>query len=503
MKNKIFRKAMSLIMAVLILAVACVPAFANGSESAERNIPHIYIHGFMASDIYADVDDLDNNELLWPPATDDILNAVKKALAPLAELIATKDWDKFGEKIVPIVDELFAPVCSGFDGEPGEGTGIRFEYPEEEEVKEKFEEDNSFNFYYDWRMDPVEVADQLNSFVDYILETTDSEQVTMHCHSLGGVITLSYLKLYGNEKVKSVAFDSTAIYGETYTGELLSGNAAISTDAIYYYLDFAFDYTDAEVLMDGIMKLLKDAGLMEAVANLGQKFIDNLFDDVAMSLLKVFANWPTIWAMVPDDMLAAAESYVFNDQYSKAGVDYSGLQAKVESYNTKVREGKTQTLQRVAETTNVYVISRYGYSSIPVTPSWYSLGDGVVDTKNNSFGATTAKYGETLTAADSPYISPDKTVDASTCVFPEQTWFVKNIKHSDVANCINIMVEKLFSYEGRATVDTFEEYPRFLEYNAKEGAVVPDGKIEPVESFWIIIADFFKKIFSFIFSIFG
>lgn len=499
--KKSFKKALAFIMAVLIFASVTVSAFANGAESTERNTPHIYIHGFMASDIYADVDDPNNNELLWPPATDDILTAVEKAVVPLAELIATKNWDKFGQQLSPIVDELFAPVCSGFDGEVKEGTGIRFTYPEADEIQK----DSQVDFKYDWRKDPVEIAAELNDFVDYVLASSGSSQVTMHCHSLGGVITLSYLKLYGNEKVRGVVFDSAAIYGQSYTGELLMGEATISADALYYYLDFAFDNTESEKLLDGIMAILKKAGLVEAVSDLGKKFIDELFDDISMSLLKLFANWPTIWAMVPDEMLEDAKSYAFGEIYDKAGVDYSGLEAKIENYNTKVRADKTQALKNIAETTNVYVISRYGYASIPVTQSWYSLGDGVIDTKYNSFGATTAVYGTTFVTDGSEYVSPDKTVSAATCIFPEQTWFIKNIKHADPCDGIDAMVEKLLCYDGRATVDTFEEYPRFMVYDALNDAISPDVEVEsePEQTFWNVILDVLKKIFDILFKIFA
>ena len=173
--------------------------------------------------------------------------------------------------------------------------------------------------------------------------------------------------------------------------------------------------------------------------------------------------------MVPDEYLDDAIDFVFNTIYSNSETDYSVLRAKIENYNSLVRGKKTETLKEVNERCNVYVITRYGYSSLPMTPSASNLGDGIIDVKYASFGATASEYGKTLenVASDAKFISPDETVDASTCLFPEQTWFVKNMKHGSDEESLNNMMRRFMRYDGQATVETFEEYPRFTVFDGE------------------------------------
>ena len=122
------------------------------------------------------------------------------------------------------------------------------------------------------------------------------------------------------------------------------------------------------------------------------------------------------------------------------------------------------------------LFSRYGYSSIPIVPSYTRLTDSVIDTKYSSFGATTAEYGSKLSDADiagkdPAYISPDRMI-ASTCLFPEQTWFFKDFPHSTNAP-LDDMIETLLYTDFQATVDTYEEYPRFMQFNRETKTVSP------------------------------
>ncbi len=473
MKNKVI-KVISLFLAVIICLMTSISAFAESETKINRTCPKIFVNGFMASVVYEDPSDPDS-DTAWPPSQDRILNTVKNAIGPIAKLAIDGNWDSFSDSLVPIIDELFAPACSDFNGDVSNGSGIRFEYPERETITQ----DSSVEFCYDWRMDPILIASQLNDYVNYILDCSGSDEVVIECHSLGGVITSTYFKLYGSEKVRSVVLNSTAIYGETYTGELFKGEIKLNDSALKHFLDYTFDDTEYEELLSFVFGMLYEAGVLDFVCDFAEKMVSEIYDKAMFSVMKLFANWPTIWAMVPDEDLAEAETYAFG-MYEEKGVDFDGLKEKVTNYNTKIRAYKTETLKNLSKTTNVYVIGRYGYCSIPITPSWNALGDGVIDTKYNSLGATTANFGEKLDVEISEYVSSDKTVDASTCLFPEQTWFIRNIKHSDMPSCLNTLVDTLLYHDGLADVNTYDEYPRFLEYDAENGKLVIDKDLEEV-----------------------
>ncbi len=492
--KRFFFKAISLFLVMILLSAMAINTVAvSGFTTVERDIPQIFVNGFMASDIYVNPDN-PNSKKAWPLSGDDIMGAVSEMAEPLAKLALGGSWENFADELVPVVDELFAPVSSDFSGDVTNGSGIRFEYPAPDEIKP----DSYIEFRYDWRKDPIETAAELDKFINYVTECAGTEQVTLDCHSCGGVITLTYLRLYGAAKIRSVLFNATAIYGETYTGELFTGNIVLNDQAVKNYLDYAFDGMKFENLLSLLIGGVTDAGVTAFICDYANEIVDLIYDKVSLSVVRLFANWPTIWAMIPDDMLEDAENYVFGEIYKDAGVDFSGLKAKADNYNNLTRKDKTQHLIDVNNTTNVYVISRYGYSSLPMTESWDLMSDGVVDTKFNSFGATTARFNKTLNVPVTEYVNPDKTIDASTCLFPEQTWFIKNIKHSDMPKCVDMLIERLLYHDGQATVDTFSEYPRFLEYNTDYKSLQSDKETVCV-AFWdrliAMIMEIFKKIF--------
>ena len=63
-------------------------------------------------------------------------------------------------------------------------------------------------------------------------------------------------------------------------------------------------------------------------------------------------------------------------------------------------------------------------------------------------------------------------IDASTALFPDNTWFIKNLEHGDfpqgVDNFINVLLKNK-----NMTIDTFEEYPQYLNYDYDTDSLSP------------------------------
>lgn len=502
--KKLSARILCVVLAITVILVPLLNVSASAVPDYDHDCPYIYVHGFMGVDIYEDPDDPDS-EALWPPSVDGILDAVKDCLPDIAKFLVTRDWDTLGNSVIPKVQPIFDEISLDASGNPKGKTGVRFTYPEPDTVTA----DSNLNFCYDWRIDPVIVAGQLNDFVNYVCECADCEQVVIECHSYGGVICTSYAKLYGTEKVRSFLYNSTAVYGETYTGELMNGQMSLDADVLTAYLDCVLDHNEYEKLLDGLFKLLNDAGLTDAICGLGNKILDHLLDQAAREVVvPMFGGWLSIWAMVPDEALAADMNYVFGNLYKDDGIDHSGLIEKIENYNTKVRPYKTETLRQINENCNFYIFARYGYCSVFLTPSWANSSDTVIDTKFASFGATAADYGKQLSDADiagidEKYISPDKAVNASTCMFPEQTWFIRRLAHASNVGSLYDMGKVLLYSDEQATCDTYEAYPRFLYYDAPADSIVPDTLADAkTENFLTKIVNFIRGIFEKIKSLF-
>jgi hypothetical protein len=75
---------------------------------------------------------------------------------------------------------------------------------------------------------------------------------------------------------------------------------------------------------------------------------------------------------------------------------------------------------------------------------------------------------------DEKYLSPDKQVYAGTCLFPETTWFSRNLGHSQLHE-IDPIVTEFFRTNGALTAvgeGSLEKFPQFFNY--------VDGKFEVI-----------------------
>ena len=459
---KTAKKLLSLLLAALLLASCASAAF--GAE-AVRTCPEIYVHGFMGTNIYADKDD-PNSDVIWPPDMNGILTDVKAALPSLLTSLLLRDWKGFGDKALSLVDPYFSPVFYGEGAEPINNSGVET-YP-----LYYVAPDSELTFSYDWREDPFKTAADLNDFINEVCARAGVPQVNIRAHSYGGVVLVTYLTLYGNEKIRGAVFDSTAIYGEAYTGDLMKGELQLDAKALEDYLNYAFDGSEYSELLQEVLRSARVIGLTDALVRLGDELLANQGERVQRELLMpMYTNWLPIWAMVPDEDVDAAMHYVFDELCA-------------DQDRSVFRPYKTETLKALNESANVYVLVRTGFSSLPLTPSGSNLSDGTVDTKYSSFGATTADFGKMLPAdviasRDPAYISPEKDIDASTCLFPEQTWFLRGAKHSPSYPAIGAFVTQLLNEPTQQTVNTVEGFPRFLATESTASPLHPDTSTAP------------------------
>ena len=475
MKTKLSFKLFSIFVAVVILAapLAGLTAYAR-QRTMRQDYPLIEIPGFMASDIYEDKNDRNSKEI-FPWSTDDIVNTVKNCIPALLKFLVNKDYDALADTIIPEAKALLEPSFCNPDGTPVGNSGAYMEYPAQDNIHKY----STLTFRYDWRIDPIEIAAQLNDFIDYVLDATNCDKVAVSCHSLGGLVTLTYMTIYGTDKIYAAGLNTTAIFGEAYTGQLFSGDITVAGDALVYYLQYAVDQTDFDGIVDAVLDVLQDAGIADSIASYANDIIEHIKERaISEVLFPMFSSWLSIWAMCPDEALDGAKEYMFS--VADPEVDYSGLRTRIDNFSNVFRPNREKTLRELDAKARVAVISRYGYSSIPLTSQWDSLTDGVIDANRNSFGATTAAYGSILTDEEledvpAEYISPDRTINAFTCMFPEQTWFIKNYKHATNSDALDEMIFKLlYNPNGESTVASYPEYPRFLQFRGFDESISDD-----------------------------
>lgn len=108
-------------------------------------------------------------------------------------------------------------------------------------------------------------------------------------------------------------------------------------------------------------------------------------------------------------------------------------------------------------------------------------------------------------AADGTQLFPNDSVDAATCLFPETSYFVKDIYHDTFPYAINSFAISLMNSE--ATVSS-GEHPQYVRYTGWSEPLVPiegldeDGTKEDEPKFMVFIR-FFTAILNFIKKLFN
>ena len=460
------KKAISLFLS-LILVLSCISA-ASVVVQAKAVLPVIDLRGFMSSQIYEDRNDPDSTRL-FPPEKDGLLTLARRLLPSITRFTVDKNWDVLGNKLIPALNELLLPVAADEKGDVKGETGPLFTYPSKEEIRKN----PDISFVYDWRDDPYVSASQLNDFVNYVADDCGYGKVALECHSYAGVVTLTYLATYGTEKIESVCFNATAVYGAAFAGELMQGKVNLSVDGLTAFLEGLIDQSEYEGLLRGLITIFDDLGGLAFLCS----FINDLFDHLSSriwkeSIVPVFGSWLSVWDMVPDDEQEAGRAFV-----AKTGVTLSdAFRSRTDKFDANIRSRRAPLLRSVNDQRSLYVIARYGYAGVPLGGIWTANSDGVLTTEAESFGATCDRLDimSVPKLENMPMISPNGAIDASTCLFPSHTWFIRNCKHTEHDPVLKEFTGKLLRSKGQQTVESFAEYPQFLILDKSLGGLFSD-----------------------------
>ena len=250
--------------------------------------------------------------------------------------------------------------------------------------------------------------------------------------------------------------------------------------------------------LNALVAALNDIGMLNTVSNalsrLFDKTLEQVYDEI---LIDTFATMPALWSFVPDEDYEDAKTAMFGDDEK-----YSKLIEKIDDYHYNVQNNAADILKSAMDAgTPCAIACGYGISVIPVTTETESQGDFLIDTKYASLGATVAPFGGSLEDSDSPYLSPDKQIDASTCAFPDSTWFFKYQSHNSFCEPYKAFILWLVQFDGQPTVTSNENYPQFMIcINHKYlRAVQPDDPRVSrtfIETFLQALTALFKKLFS-------
>ncbi len=481
---KLFKKAVSFILVLSLLSSFAVYISVSANASSD-NLPVIFIGGKGTTLI-----DKDGNVIF--PMTIDIAGCVKKVLPSLITGNLKNNFDEFGEVLYETVAEQYKDLPLDANGNASNGTNTDFKWTRES-LSRNVKTDKQYGifdyvFYYDWRLDPCEIADSFSAYIDDVLAVTNSSKVNIIGRCMGSNIVLAYLEEYGASKVNHCLFYVSTINGAAFCGASFAGDFVIDSESVKRFgLDFGMDpvFTlgEAQVneLVGSALTVLHKVHGIDLATAAVKNVYDRVKDDVVPRLLlATYATFPSYWSMIDDDYYEAAKKCVFSGRED----EYAGFIAKIDNYHYNIQTKAASIIKELEaeDSLELSVVCKYGLQQVPVSKEFDELSDDTVLLSASSFGATCAKLNETfsdkyIASAKKnntlKYISPDKQVDSSTCLYPDNTWIIKNCTHSDFPRCIDELMMTIIRYDGRMTVNDNPNYPQYLVYDKSANTISP------------------------------
>lgn len=488
--KKTMKRLLAVILVIVSVCTAVSPVF---SAATVNDLPIVYVAG-KNTFIYNT-----SGKKIYP--TGDLSAAIDAKKGDLvkawAKSLLTNDWTPLSDAIYDLVVEQYNEFTPNDNGNVTNGTTIK-------PVKDPVVKKSNFRledyvFTYDSRLDPYENTAKLNEYINAVLAATGKKKVQLIGRCLGSTLVSTYLTVYGCSKVDTAIYYAPSSQGVIPLSAFFTGDIQFDKDAIYKYVDNnMLDESSDFVKM--ILRLLRALYAFDW----GVNSVESAYRDIARTLyprivLTVYGKCPGFWTMVRDEYYDEAKKVVFQGKKQ-----YSNLIAKIDKYHYNVFNRLETTLKRCQQQgMKLAFITKYNTPMAPLFGNCTKQADNLVELETASFGATCADIGKTLSssyilkqqlAGKGKYISPDLVIDASTCKFPDQTWFIKDLPHEGVPNNVNELIMEIFRSKEQYKITTNSKYPQFLQYES-DSVILSEVTLDKDTSFLHKIANAFNSIF--------
>ncbi len=464
------KKFLAVFLSVVLLTLTTIPAFANEEQCSCGEPPIIYVAALGSGTLTLDAG-TENERVLFRPDIGYIIGELTPVVSAAGQLINDGDYDAFGDVLIECVMKIFGDLALDKDGNSSPRVTCE-EFHPTDEVEHSL--DHNYYFGYDFRLDPIENAKGLYQFIQEVKALTKHDEVQLRASSMGGVTTMSYIKLYGTKDIETIIFQCCPLLGTAVAGELYTGKVELNADAIERYAAQAMPELENDFLggvVYTLLEMLSTAGLLDLIVEIGDDLILNLKDRVFNeALIPMFATMPGIWSFVPHEYYEDAKIFMKLDP-----VENAKLIERIDFYHYEVQQSAEKLIAESKKNgTTFYNVVGYNMQRTPLVSAYLNDSDGTVDTMYASLGATCSNINSGFhydyrqqKHLDKNYMSPDWKIDASTSIMPESTWFIKDMMHSSTHDGHGEMYKWMFESEEQLTVFDNPEYPQFMQNDVK------------------------------------
>ena len=506
------KKILCLFLSVMI-AFGCVSgACALDLHIASANLPTMYISGQGSTLRVADENGKYTGQNIFPVEYDieEILKSVNLLHQPFAKGVLTGNWDEWCDTFVDIILPLLEPFAMD---ENGNSTVPLYFFEQNVKYNRRNKEGKidlaDYQLDYDWRADPIKSAEKLYNYTNRLLKNQNYGKINIVGRCIGGNVMLAYLANYDLSNVSSAAFYCAGFEGFEIIGKIFTGDITFDQDALSRFAD---DYlSDGEYRSDELFQMVTDLisvlNAMDAAGVLVKTF-DRIYDKVYSNVIprllrKSFGTMPSFWALVGDEYYEDAKKFIFGDE---AETTYASLIEKTDNYHYNYLMKYKDIIQKAMDSgVKVYNVVKYGLQIFPIADDNNMQSDTILETHSASAGAdccsVNTRFTDAYVAAANPrYLSPDYQIDASACLLPEHTWFIKDNTHIYMPGCIDRMIAYILDSESYLSAPDCEKYPQFLLFDKNADEVVPltkeNSDTNDYGNFFTRLFSFFKHLFS-------
>ncbi len=466
---------MKRIISVLICFSVVISCFGLGAhaENNKKSDPIILISGFLCSQLYMNYA-ADDEKKVWFFEADTIIDRIGDDFSAFAKGfagLALGKTEKLGVTLGNAAGAILEDLRCNPDGSskypvshyPNNPAYSNIKYmlengKEENMYEKKFckylasiaDASEIFCFQYDSRFDAVTIAGQLNDFVEQVKDYTNSDKVRIFALSFGGLISVSYLYLYGDSSVSKLIMSVPALGGTNIPERLFRGKIDLSIEETVKFFETILGSES------NIARIFE----YDSVDRLNE--IISIASDGMRSALKY---WGSIWS------LCSVDSYDELKAEFLDPVENAALIEKTDKIHYEIMPAVSEILKNAQKNgTDVAVLCGTGS---PLVIGGELNGDYILPASSVS-GALCAPEGKRFadgytgikTACNNPahnHISPSMQIDASSAYLPENTWFIEGQYHGQYyyEEYTRSLVTKLLLTDEIKDVYSSPEYPQF------------------------------------------
>ncbi len=442
------------------------------------------------------VKDSDGNDITGWPLYFDTDYAIKELLLPLLSSVVCQKDKGLSEATYETAKELVK--WNSFDENGKNNFNIQVKkYPyslaecSEEEKNEIYNfvplqsltavtgEDHLYYFAYNSFGNNIEIVDELYAFIQKVKDETGHSKVNLVPISLGGTIANGLLEYYPevSADLNRVVYVVPALNGSSIVGDVFKGDLSTSDEMLY---DKMFPLLTGDKMTGNLINIA--IRILPTSVVLG--FLDGLQKGLCEGLL---LNCTTMWSLIPqEDYIECRDKWLSDSEHDE-------IRRQTDIYY----EAQCNSLENIQSLTDsgveVFDIVDYSVPLYCLVESWSECNaDGIIQVESTGMGVESCLVGEQLdenytqkntnklgtnNCADPTHnhISPDRELDASTALLPDQTFFFYKQNHESTGSneeIMNLAVELLTNDEMK-DVYSNPDFPQFYDATPDEETEEP------------------------------